>query len=107
MTAYCLIPDSKESSWKVAGLGITYEVKNTATFDDVEIDANGNRILNIETDDSDIPPQNLRFLLKDVQPHETVEVEDKKKLGEDILLAYLKVVPKNNQLTNDVNVTDR
>ncbi len=94
LIAYRLIPEIKESSWKVSKFGITVEFTDTAPIDDVEIDAKGGRILNIETDDLDIPIQNLSFLLKGILPHETVEVENKKMLGGDIFLAYLRVYPK-------------
>ncbi len=99
--AYCMIPDSRKSSWKYSKFGITVEVTDTVTFDNVESDADGNRILEIETDDSDMPIQNLRFLLKDLQPDETVEVENKSKLGDDIFIAHLKVIPKKDELMQD------
>jgi hypothetical protein len=39
----------------------------------------------------------LSYPLDDLEPNETVEVEDREKLGEDIHIAYLKVVPKKSQ----------
>lgn len=107
MIAYCMIPESKKSSVEFSKFGITVEITDTTTFDNEEINVAGNRILEIEYGDSDVQTQNFRFLLKGLLPNETVEVEDKKKLGKDIIIAKLKVVPKKSLPTKKVNLTDR
>lgn len=68
-------------------------------------DENGRHLLTVKTTDGKI--RNLSFLIKDLAPHETVEVEDKKELGDDMYIVYWKVVPKENRVINNLMVTDR
>ena len=105
--AYCRIPEHEESSWKISKFGVTVEVTETTAFENLEIDTDGNPVLEILTDDEEIGNQKLSFVLKELQPHETVEVENKQKLGDDVFLVNLKVVPKNNQNLNDDILSDR
>lgn len=105
--AYCRIPEHEESSWKISQLGVTIEYTDTTTFENLDTDANGNPVLEILTEDKEIGSQKFSFVLKDLQPHETVEVENKQKLGEDVFLVDLMVVPKNYQNINDGILLDR
>ena len=105
--AYCRIPEYEESSWKISKFGVTVEVTDTTTFENLEIDTEGNPVLEFLTGDEEIGNQKLSFVLKELQPHETVEVENKQKLGDDVFLVNLKVVPKNNQNLNDDILSDR
>ena len=105
--AYSRIPDHVESSWKVSQFGITIEVTDKTTYQNFETDADGNTVLTIESDDPDLSNQSLRFLVEDLQPHETVEVQDKQKLGADVFLVKLKVLPNKNQNKNDAILSDR
>ncbi|MYF98488.1 hypothetical protein F4212_05045 [Candidatus Poribacteria bacterium] len=107
MIAYCMIPEIEKSSLEFSKFGITVEFTDTTTFENEKIDVDGNRILEIEYGDSDMHTQNFRFLLKGILPNETVEVEDRKKLGKDIVIAKLKVFPKKSLPTKKVNLTDR
>ncbi|RKU14222.1 hypothetical protein C6501_08670 [Candidatus Poribacteria bacterium] len=96
---YCLLPIEKETSWEISNFGVSFEVRHSSTtFENVENDAEGHRVLSIKTDDPDMPSQSLSFQLKDLQPHETFEVVDQKKLGEGIFIVDLKVVPKKNEV---------
>ena len=105
ITAYCYLPEVKKPKKKKPMFWIKFDVKHTPktstayTFED--------NMLHIETYKADSNKLNklirkLSFPLDDLEPHETVEVEDKKKLGEDIHIAYLKVVPKKNEPTRVV-----
>lgn len=100
ITAYCYYPEVQKKTKKNSFFGINFDVEKTprtATANNFE----GN-MLNIETYKTDSNKQyklirKLSFPLDDLEPHETVEVEEKKKLGDDIHIAYLKVVPKKNE----------
>lgn len=65
---------------------------------------NGNHVLVIAADELGMPKRNLSFLLKDLKPHETVEVDEKKKMGDDLYLVDLKVVPKNKQVIKSIQM---
>lgn len=105
--AYCRIPEHEEASWKISKFGVTIEVIDTTTFENLETDTDGNPVLEIVTGDEEIGSQKLSFVLKDLQPDETVKVEDKQKLGEDVFLLNLMVVPQNYQNLNDDILLDR
>ena len=97
ITAYCFFPNAKKSSKKISKFGINFEVKRTpktATTYNFE-----EKMLSIETYNPDTHQliRKLSYPLDDLEPNETVEVEDREKLGEDIHIAYLKVVPKKNE----------
>lgn len=97
ITAYCYHPEAKKQKKKKSMFWINFDVKRTPatmtanTFED--------DMINIETYNAKSKKliRKLSFPLDDLDPHETVEVEDKKKLGDDIHIAYLKVVPKKNE----------
>lgn len=65
---------------------------------------NGNHVLVIAADELGMPKRNLSFLLKDLKPHETVEVDEKQKMGDDLYLVDLKVVPKNKQVIKSIQM---
>ena len=67
----------------------------------------GNPVFEILAGDEEIGSQKLSFVLKDLQPHETVEVENKQKLGDDVFLVNLRVVRKENQNIKDEILSDR
>ena len=100
ITAYSYYPEVEKKTKKNSLFWINFDVKRTSktstiyNFED--------NMLHIETYKADSNKLNqlirkLSFPLDDLQPHETVEVEKKKELGEDIHIAYLKVVPKKNE----------
>ncbi len=100
ITAYSYYPEVEKKTKKNSLFWINFDVKRTSktstiyNFED--------NMLHIETYKADSNKLNqlirkLSFPLDDLQPHETVEVEEKKELGEDIHIAYLKVVPKKNE----------
>ncbi len=105
ITAYCYLPEAKKPKKKNSLFWINFDVEKTprtATAYNFE-----DNMIHIETYKADSNKLNklirrLSFPLDDLEPHETVEVEDKKKLGEDIHIAYLKVVPKKNEPTRVV-----
>ncbi len=107
--SYCVLPDKINSSWKTAKFGYSFQFKRRTANENLDIDSNGNSVLNIETinTDPDIPKQHLSFLLVDLQHHETVEVKDQINLGEDIYVVYLKVVSKKNQNKHNNILSDR
>ena len=75
----------------------------------------GERLLILENYkiDSDETIRDAHFLLKDLGPDETVEIEEVKNLGDKIAIVELAVVskfpqpPQEPQLPNDVIITDR
>lgn len=97
ITAYCFLSEALKPSWKTTTLGLNVEFKPHAIFRNVEYAADGNRVINVSIDDPDILNQHIRILLGDLRPHENVEVEDKKKIGDDIFVVNFKVIPKKNQ----------
>ena len=104
ITAYCHLPARITPSLKLSAFGIEFKTENTTTFVDENSDPNGNRVLKIAADEFGIPNKNLSFLLKDLKPHETVEVDEKKKMGDDLYLVDLKVVPKNKQVIKSIQM---
>ncbi len=96
ITAYCL--SEKDDVDRPKAPGITYK-----TYREVNIDRdnNKNHILTIETYDATDPHKvkmirRLQFLLKDLQDHETVSIEEITNLGEEIFIADLEVIPKES-----------
>ncbi len=104
ITAYCYLPDKIGLSWEHSIPGIEFKIENRTTSVDVNSDANGYRVIKITTDEFGIPDKNISFLLKDLKPHETVEIDDKQKIGNDLYLLDLKVVPKNKQGTKTIQL---
>ena len=99
ITAYCFLSSVLKPSWKTSKLGLRVEFEPHAIFKNVEYGAHGNRVINVSIDDLDILNENIRILLDDLQPHENVNVEDKKKLGDDIFVVNFNVVQNNSQPT--------
>ena len=93
ITTYCLSQEVDIDKHKVP----------RRTYRDVEIseDESENHILKIETYDATDPHKvkmirRLKFLLKDLEDHETVSIEDIDNLGEEIFIAVLEVIPKES-----------
>lgn len=97
ITAYCYLPEVKKEKKKKPMFWINFDVKRTPETATTHTFEDG--MINIETYNAKSKKliRKLSFPLDDLEPHETVEVEKKKKLGEDIHIAYLKVVPKKNE----------
>ncbi len=102
ITAYCYLPYRIGSSWKNSISGIEIKIENSTTSVDEDSDVTGYRVIKITTGKITtgkfgVSKENVSFLLKDVKPHETVEIDEKQKIGDDLYLVDLKVVPKNKQ----------
>ena len=110
--AYCRLQDDMHSRPKTFKINIgSVEIKHTNTVKYKEIiteEKSGHPILILEKHDtdSDTMLRNLRFLLKDLGPDETVKIEEVKNLGSRIVIAELAVVPRENQPLNDVILRD-
>jgi hypothetical protein len=111
--AYCRLQDNVDSPLKafkinVGGVEIkhTTATVNTHMITEGEI---GERLLIIEKYkiDSDKTVRDLHFLLKDLEPHETVKIKEMMTLGSRIAIAELAIVPQDPQPPNDVIITDR
>lgn len=111
--AYCRLQDNIDSPPKtfqidLGGVKIkhTTATVNTHMITEGEI---GERLLIIEKYkiDSDKTVRDLHFLLKDLEPHETVKIEEMMTLGSRIAIVELAVVPQDPQPPNDVIITDR
>ncbi|MCE2402946.1 hypothetical protein J4G08_18945 [Candidatus Poribacteria bacterium] len=98
ITAYSYHPEIKKKTMKNSLFWINFDVKYTST-ETATVHTFEDGMINIETYNAKSKKliRKLSFPLDDLQPHETVEVEEKKELGEDIHIAYLKVVPKKNE----------
>ena len=94
--------DSQAKGFKI-NIGAV-EIKHTETTVNtyaITEDVIGERILilkNYEID-TDKRIRNLHFLLKDLEPHETVEIEEIKNLGDKIVIAELAVESQEKQPT--------
>ncbi len=117
--AYCQLQDNIDSPPKtfqidLGGVKIkrTNATVNTSMITEGEI---GERLLILENYkiDSDETIRDAHFLLKDLGPDETVEIEEVKNLGDKIAIVELAVVskfpqpPQEPQPPNDVIITDR
>lgn len=111
--AYCRLQDNIDSQPKGIKINIGgVEVKRTvATINTYMVteDEIGERILILEDYqiDKDKRIRNLHFLLKDLEPHETVEIEEVNNLGDNIVIAELAVTRQENQPSNDTILRDR
>lgn len=111
--AYCRLQDNIDS--QPTGIKINIggiEVKHTVATVNTHIiteDEIGERILILEDYeiDKDKRIRNLHFLLKDLAPHEIVEIEEVKNLGDEIVIAELAVTRPQNQPSNDTILRDR
>lgn len=109
--AYCLLHDNMYSGPKTF-FKVHKSVKSTNTVKYNEITAeekDGYHILTVEKYriDSDITLRDLRFVIKGLEPDETVKLEEIKNLGNRIAIAELVVVPQESQAINDVVPKDR
>ena len=111
--AYCRLQDNIDSQPKgfQVDLGGVKIKRTTATVNTHMIteDEIGERLLILEDYeiDEDQRIRNLHFLLKDLEPHETVEIEEVKNLGDEIVIAELAVPRPENQPANDTILRDR
>ena len=111
--AYCRLQDNIDSQPKGIKINIGgVEVKRTVATVNTHMvteDEIGERILILGDYqiDKDERIRNLHFLLKDLEPHETVEVEEVKNLGDKIVIAELVVTRQENQPSNDTILRDR
>ena len=112
--AYCRLQDYIDSPPKEFEIYIrNFKIEHTDTFEYKETtidEKSGHPILIIEKHkfiDSDKTARNLPFLLKDLEPHETVGVGEVINLGDKIVIAELKVLPRENQPPNDMIFKDR
>ena len=89
-----------------------YKIEHTDTFEYKETtidEKSGHPLLIIEKHkliDSDKTAWNFPFLLTDLEPHETVGIGEVINLGDQIVIAELKVVPRENQPPNDIIFKD-
>lgn len=102
ITAYCYLPYRFGSSWKNSISGIEIKIENSTTSVDEDRDVTGYRVIKrttekITTGKFGVSKENVSFLLKGIKPYETVEIGEKQKIGNDLYLLDLKVVPKNKQ----------
>ena len=97
ITAYCYLPYRIGFSWEHSIAGIEFKIENSTTSVNENSGANGYRVIKITTDELGVPEENVSFLLKDLKPYETVEIDDKQEIGDDLYLVNLKVVPKDKQ----------
>lgn len=112
--AYCRLQDYIDSPSKEFEIYIsTYKIEHTDTFEykKTTIDEkSGHPILIIEKYefiDSDKTARNLPFLLKDLAPHESVGIGEVINLGDKIVIAELKVLPRENPPPNNMILRDR
>ena len=114
--AYCRLQDNIDSSSKGFKINIgSVKIKGAHTVEYKEYkeiitdEKTGHPILIIEKHDTDSEKmlRDLRFLLKDLAPDETVKIKEVKNLGSRIVIAELAVVPRESQPLNDVILRDR
>ena len=119
IVAYYRLQGNMDSPEKVFEINLGgVKIRRTTSMKNREIiteEENGDRILTIEKYkiDSDKTVRNLHFILKDLAPDETVEIQEVKTLGSRIAIAELVIVPRDPQPPqfpqppNDVIITDR
>lgn len=105
ITAYCYLPYRIGSSWGDSHFSIEIKIQNTTKPVDENSDVNSYRVIKIAKGKLDVPKKSVSFLLKDIKPHETVEIDDKQKIGNDLYLLDLKVAPKNKQRIKTIQMT--
>lgn len=103
ITAYHLLPDRKISSWEVSNFGIRIKYETKTTIGHVVNEVNEGRLLDIKVTVPDVLIRDLTFSLNDLQPDETVEVKNQIKLGDEIFIAFMKVVPMPEEPTTVVS----
>ena len=103
--AYCRLQDYIDSPPKEFEIYIrTYKIEHRDRFEYKETtidEKSGHPILIIEKYefiDSDKTARNLPFLLKDLEPHETVGIGEVINLGDNIAIAELAVIPEKKQI---------
>lgn len=117
ITAYCFLTETKVPSLKATTFGVRSELKSKVIFKNPTYAVNDHRVKNVLIDNPDIINEHISFLLQDLQAHEDAEVEDQKKLGDDVLIVNFKVsqklaqpirtFPGRNRTNNRPNLRDR
>lgn len=117
ITAYCFLTETKVPSFKTTTFGLRTYLKTKAAFKGVGYDVNDHRVKNVLVNNPDIINKHISFLLQDLQAHEDAEVEDQKKIGDDVLIVNFKVtqkitqpfrtLPGRNRSFNRPNLRDR
>lgn len=104
--AYCRLQDYIDpppKEFEIYASTFKIEHTNTVEYKETTIDQkSGHPILIIEKYefiDSDKTARNLPFLLKDLEPHETIGIQEVRNLGDRIVIAELVVEPQEKQPT--------
>lgn len=98
LIAYSLLPEMKTSSWGVSNFGVSIKYETKTPIQNMENDIDG-RLLNLEIDDMNVPVSNLKFPLNQLKPDETVEVKNQTKIGEDLYIVDLSIIPMTEDQT--------
>ena len=114
MMAYCRLQDYIDSPPKEFEINVSiFKNAHTNTVEyykeTITDEKSGHPILIIDKHgiDADKTDRNLHFLLKDLEPHETVGIEKVRNLGDKIVIAELRVVPRESQPPNGMIFRDR
>ena len=118
ITAYCYLTETKVPALKTTKTGLKTHLKQHAAFKGREYTIKDHRVKNVFVNDPDIVVnQHISLLLNDLKAHEDAKVEDKKKIGEDMLIVNFKVSDKiiqqsrtfqnRNRSYNRPNLRDR
>ncbi len=102
--------DSSSMGFKINIGSVKITRTNTIEYEEIITDEkSGHPILILEKyeTNSNTMLRNLRFLLKDLAPDETVKIEEVKNLGNRIAIAELTIEPRVEQPSNDGIITDR
>lgn len=97
ITAYCYLSEIKISAFKTTKFGLKTHLKQKAVFKGRENTVKDHRVKNVLVDDPDVVNKHISIVLDDLKTHENAEVEDKKKIGDDILVVNFKVSEKITQ----------
>lgn len=94
ITAYSFLTETKVPSLKKTTFGLKTELKSIGVFKNPTYEVNDHRVKNVFIDIPDVINKHISFLLQDLRAHEDAEVEDQKKLGDDVLIVNFKVSQK-------------
>lgn len=98
LIAYSLLPDMQTSSWGVSNFGVSIKYETKTPIQNMGKDTDG-RLLKLDIDDMDVPVSNLKFPLNQLRPDETVEVKNQTKIGEDLYIVDLSIIPMTEDQT--------
>ncbi|MXV78484.1 hypothetical protein F4001_09030 [Candidatus Poribacteria bacterium] len=98
ITAYCYLTETKVPAFKTTKFGLKTHLKQQAVFKGREYTVKDHIVKNVLINDPDIVlNQHISIMLDDLKTHEYAEVEDKKKIGDDVLVVNFKVSEKITQ----------